>query len=1192
MDKKIYLLFASFLLTVSLFSQHEKAITAAKQFLKKSQEKWHLTEADIADIAISSIHTSKHNGVTHIYFQQQYEGIKIYNALNTINVLPNGEVLHSSNRFLPQIATKVNATKTRINPETAIQKAALYLDIKEAINFSGKESQGRNSFVYKNTNISNSDIKVEPIYQLMDDGKLHLAWQLAIDMKEKADYWNIRIDALTGKILNKNNWTTHCSFGIHQHTSNCGFLERENNAFLPTPPATTTAKIDGSSYNVFAVPIESPNHGNRSIVNEPANPAASPFGWHDTNEQLGAEYTITRGNNAHAYADVDDDNSSIGNEPDGGSDLTFNFPLDETAEPETYRDAATSQLFYMTNMMHDISFAYGFTEAAGNFQQTNYDFIAGDDDYVIANAQDGYNLAPTDNEYVGNANFSTPSDGNNGRLQMYIWGRSGGRLLHINSPAEVVGSYQVGTATFGVQIDTLATPITGGVAIVNDGSFTNPTLGCNPVVNTEEVNGKITLIDRGSCDFSQKATYARDAGAIAVIICNHLESLVGMRAGDDFVPPLGIPIVSLKRSDCQLLKTLINEGLEITLKSPEQTGPDYLDGDFDNGIIAHEYTHGISTRLTGGRSNSSCLSNDEEMGEGWSDFFTLITSVKEGDTGKMKRGIGTYVLREETTGQGIRTFPFSTDMAISPYTHRNIIGGTSPHSVGQVWTAMLWDLYWAMSDEYGWEAGVFNGTGGNHQAIQLVMDGLKLQPCRPGFVDGRDAILAADQINNGGANECLIWEVFARRGLGYSAEQRDERDRNDAIEAFDVPPACTNQLALTKTSTERINAGGDIEYTITVGNYKAEKVTNLVLNDNLPEGLTYAQGSASMTVNAEGNNLRFDIAELASGEEMQITYRAKAVDNQLSIRQFYDDMENGGEFWLIIDEENTNLFGLQDVFVNSGENAWHVPNPEPTADKSEQLLQLDEEILITSNHPALRFFHQYSIDEGTAGGVVEISTDGGNIWSDLGPHFIRNGYTGPLTYFTFAIPNLEAFWGKSEKFVESYVDLSAFRGETVTIRFRFGSINYDNPLIPNKTYDGWFIDDVEFLDLFTYESEVCATTAEGDNLCAMVTNGGTVVDVNDGLFTDVGDLEALGLQFKVFPNPAGDYLNISLSNQDAKEGTVGLFNMNGQQLLHQNIRIDQHNQIIPFNVYDLPGGFYLVKVQTDEGIAVKKVILE
>jgi extracellular elastinolytic metalloproteinase len=58
---------------------------------------------------------------------------------------------------------------------------------------------------------------------------------------------------------------------------------------------------------------------------------------------------------------------------------------------------------------------------------------------------------------------------------------------------------------------------------------------------------------------------------------------------------------------------------------------------------------------------------------------------------------------------------------------------------------------------------------GNTLAMQLILDGLKLQPCRPSFFDARDAIIQADQIRTGGANTCLIWKAFAERGLGQDA---------------------------------------------------------------------------------------------------------------------------------------------------------------------------------------------------------------------------------------------------------------------------------------------------------------------------------------------------------------------------------------------------------------------------------------
>ena len=65
-----------------------------------------------------------------------------------------------------------------------------------------------------------------------------------------------------------------------------------------------------------------------------------------------------------------------------------------------------------------------------------------------------------------------------------------------------------------------------------------------------------------------------------------------------------------------------------------------IDGDFDNGIIIHEYGHGISNRLTGGAANSNFLQNSEQMGEGWSDFYGLLLTMKDTDQGSDRRSIG------------------------------------------------------------------------------------------------------------------------------------------------------------------------------------------------------------------------------------------------------------------------------------------------------------------------------------------------------------------------------------------------------------------------------------------------------------------------------------------------------------------------------------------------------------------------
>jgi len=216
------------------------------------------------------------------------------------------------------------------------------------------------------------------------------------------------------------------------------------------------------------------------------------------------------------------------------------------------------------------------------------------------------------------------------------------------------------------------------------------------------------------------------------------------------------------------------------------------DGDLDNGVIVHEYTHGISNRLTGGAS-VSCLSNSEQMGEGWSDWYGLMMTIEAGDTGADERGIGTWLLGTGPDGPGVRTQKYTTNMAVNTHTYGDLPGMVVPHGVGEVWATMVWDVTWALianGSASGLDLDIYNGTGGNNLAMQLVTDGLKLQPCSPGFVDGRDAILLADQNLTGGANQCLIWETFARRGLGFSADQGSSGSTSDGTEAFDIPASC------------------------------------------------------------------------------------------------------------------------------------------------------------------------------------------------------------------------------------------------------------------------------------------------------------------------------------------------------------------------------------------------------------------
>ena len=95
-----------------------------------------------------------------------------------------------------------------------------------------------------------------------------------------------------------------------------------------------------------------------------------------------------------------------------------------------------------------------------------------------------------------------------------------------------------------------------------------------------------------------------------------------------------------------------------------------MDGDVDNGIISHEFSHGTSKPPYRGPAQSTCVSNAEQMGEGWSDYYSLMftqdwanSNVNTGFTNP--RGIGTYAIGQSPSGSGIRTQKYCTDFTVN-----------------------------------------------------------------------------------------------------------------------------------------------------------------------------------------------------------------------------------------------------------------------------------------------------------------------------------------------------------------------------------------------------------------------------------------------------------------------------------------------------------------------------------------------
>ncbi|GAB3713717.1 hypothetical protein GCM10027592_53160 [Spirosoma flavus] len=672
-------------------------VETARQYVAANLQQHKLNPADINDLTLSSAYLSPTTGWYHVYFNQAYQNVEVYNRMMNL-VLSKDQVAYMNHTFIAGIESlaKTGSKYATITPLTALQKAMADVGLRST-NLAPiqeltttKLADGTLSRVmYSLPELSSEKIDVKlywlPVEVVSKEEsrveKLALSWNVRFMPNDGNNSWNIHIDASSGEVLRKVDAVIHCNFGTPNHLQaphECKGVSLPGDAqYFGLKKATNAFTANG--YTVFDYPIESPTFGTRTESVNPytrfAPTGAGPGttnGWHNDGV---TSYTTTRGNNVYAQEDVNNDNQP-GASPQSAT-LDFTYPYTQALNTAAgNRNAAITNLFYWNNLIHDVLWKYGFDEPSGNFQNNNQGRGGQGNDYVIADAQDGRG--------INNANFATPPDGSRPRMQMYLWNTS--------------SSYQP-------------------------------------------------------------------------------------------------------------------------------------DGDFDNGVIAHEYGHGWSNRLTGGPSNVSCLENAEQGGEGWSDYLALMLTTNWGSltptltSANIPRGIGTYVLGQPTTGDGIRPYQYSYDMANvnGPVTYGKVNSAFAatfpePHGIGSIWATMLWDMTWAiiMQDSYI-EPNIYTTPSsvtamrGNLAALKLVNEGLRLQPCSPSFVQARDAILQADRLLFGGRYQCAIGQAFARRGLGTNASTG--ASSNDRVVTEDF--TSITGLAFTSPLTATSCSGTLFSYTAT-----------------------------------------------------------------------------------------------------------------------------------------------------------------------------------------------------------------------------------------------------------------------------------------------------------------------------------------------------------------------------------------
>jgi hypothetical protein len=636
-----------------------------KAFLHEHQALFGFGSEGLSEATVQKDYTAGAAAIRTVVCQQHVAGVPVFGALLIGHLTPSNELAAVSSQFIPvPVLAADPAMLNLLQAGSELPCPAPYALVAAVMNVgevfgvgdmlvkSNAQGQVRQQVFTASTGIK-GDAYAELVWFPSSRSQLRLCWQALFTSQWRNEMYLTLVAADTGEVLLRRCLTTTISDAVYRVYA--GRSPAPMSPGWSTPNAAQPSFVDRAYITLSALDTN-----------------ASPNGW------INDGVNETWGNNVDAHLDRNDDDYADAPRPTGNPWHVFDFPLDLSGDPGTYRNAAAVQLFYWNNWMHDVLYGFGFTEAAGNFQTENFGRGGLEGDAVQADAQDGADLR--DRRHQDNANMSTPPDGYPARMQMYVF-----------------------------------------------------------------------------------------------------------------------------------------------------TGPDPdRDGSLDAEIILHEYTHGLSGRLVGGGAGFDALAT-AGLGEGWSDFYPLALLAQPGDDVDGAYPMGAYVTYrgfdtgfEENYYYGIRRYPYCTDTNKNPLTFRDIDPWqASPHAgvprnpllgpfraemagevhhQGEVWGTMLWEVQASLVKKHGF-------APGNSLALQLVTDGLKLSPPNPNWVQARDAILLADRILTGGANETEIWSAFAKRGLGYGAKAPESDTTSGVQEGYDLIPV----LAVERVEVLGGNGNGSVE---------------------------------------------------------------------------------------------------------------------------------------------------------------------------------------------------------------------------------------------------------------------------------------------------------------------------------------------------------------------------------------------
>jgi extracellular elastinolytic metalloproteinase len=198
-------LFPLLLIAALSYSQPNQKLIS--NHLAKEREKNNWLHGDISDWIITDQYTDKATGITHTYIQQRHHHIVVYNAISVF-ALKENNVIHFKPGLISQLEKKVNTDQPSVTPKTAIDFALRHLgkNEKEEIKLISTDTT-LNRYIFDAPATSYNPIKVQLVYRATENNSVRLAWEVSLDVKGDSHWWNVRVDAVTGAFIDKNDFT-------------------------------------------------------------------------------------------------------------------------------------------------------------------------------------------------------------------------------------------------------------------------------------------------------------------------------------------------------------------------------------------------------------------------------------------------------------------------------------------------------------------------------------------------------------------------------------------------------------------------------------------------------------------------------------------------------------------------------------------------------------------------------------------------------------------------------------------------------------------------------------------------------------------------------------------------------------------------------------------------------------------------